>query len=108
MELDLHSLFGLQVHSCTHLLGPRNPHPPGNWAHIRGRYWSAKIEDISLWRPAILLSGSQCSGTVKVSKTNSCDLTRRLFAAQDRAIIGQGHIVQAMEVQELSFRDLSA
>ncbi len=27
---------------------PRNP-PPHSWAHIRGRYWPAKIDDISLW-----------------------------------------------------------
>jgi len=42
MKLDLQSLFGLRVHSCTHWLRPRI------WAHIRGRYWSAKIDDISL------------------------------------------------------------
>jgi hypothetical protein len=40
-ELDLQSLFGLVVHICTVLI----------WAHIRGRCWSAKIEDISLWPP---------------------------------------------------------
>ncbi len=47
MELDLH------VHSCTHWLRPRNPPPPipRIWAHIRGRYWSAKTDDISLWPP---------------------------------------------------------
>ncbi len=28
MELDLQSLFGLHVHSCTHLLRPRNSPPP--------------------------------------------------------------------------------
>ncbi len=29
MELDLQSLFGLRVHSCTHWLRPCNPpHPP--------------------------------------------------------------------------------
>jgi hypothetical protein len=28
MELDLQSLFGLHVHSCTHWLRPRNPLPP--------------------------------------------------------------------------------
>jgi hypothetical protein len=38
------------VYSCTHWLGPRNssPPPPRIWAHLRGRYWSAKIDDISL------------------------------------------------------------
>jgi hypothetical protein len=52
MELDLQSLFGLHVYSCTHWLRPRNHAPPTPiWAHIRGRYWSAKIDDISLWPP---------------------------------------------------------
>jgi hypothetical protein len=39
MELDLQSLFGLHVHSCTRWLRPRNaaPPPPRIWAHIRGR-----------------------------------------------------------------------
>ncbi len=48
MEFDLQSLFGLHVHSCTHWL--RHPPPPTLyiWAHIRGIYWSAKIDDISL------------------------------------------------------------
>ncbi len=36
------------VHSCTHWLRPRNPPPPRIWAHIRGRSWSAKIDDFSL------------------------------------------------------------
>jgi hypothetical protein len=54
MELDLQSLFGLHVLSCTHWLRPRNPTPPPRiWAHIQGRYWSAKIDDISLW-PAVI------------------------------------------------------
>jgi hypothetical protein len=49
MELGLQSLFGLHVHSCTFWLKPRNPPPPPRiWAHIRGRYWSAKIDDISV------------------------------------------------------------
>ncbi len=39
MELDLESLFGLHVHSCTHWLRPRTPPAPRIWAHIRGRYW---------------------------------------------------------------------
>ncbi len=37
MELDLQSVFGLHVHSCTQWLRPPNPHPR-SWAHIRGRY----------------------------------------------------------------------
>ncbi len=27
------------------------PPPPRIWAHIRGRYWSTKVDDISLWPP---------------------------------------------------------
>jgi hypothetical protein len=42
MELDLQSLFGLQVHSSTQCLRPATP-PPRIWAHIRRRYWSAKM-----------------------------------------------------------------
>jgi hypothetical protein len=37
----------------THWLRPRNPPPPLSriWAHMRGRYWSAKIDDRSLCDP---------------------------------------------------------
>ncbi len=48
VHLDFSSLFGLHVHSWTHWLRPRNPHPP---SPAFGRYWSAKIDDISLWPP---------------------------------------------------------
>ncbi len=50
-QLNLQSLLGLHVHSCTHWMSSRNPPPPRFWAHIRGRYWSAKKDDISLWPP---------------------------------------------------------
>ena len=57
MELHLQSLFGLHAHSLvtTVLISwdpATPPHPPRIWAHIRGRYWSAKIDDIYLWPPA--------------------------------------------------------
>jgi hypothetical protein len=69
MELDLQSWFGLHVilcmhtlHSCIYSLAetPQLPPTPCVWAHLRGRYWSAKIDDISLWPPAVqqLLSWS--------------------------------------------------
>ncbi len=49
-ELDLQSLFGLL---CTAVLigwdSATVPLPPGIWAHIRGRYGSAKKEDIWPW-----------------------------------------------------------
>ncbi len=48
-DLNLQNLFGLHVHCCTQWL-VRPPTPI--WAHIRGRYWSAKIDDISLWPPS--------------------------------------------------------
>ncbi len=51
MELDLQSLFGLHVHCavCTAVLVGRDPPPlPCSGAHVRGRYWSAKIDDISV------------------------------------------------------------
>ncbi len=59
VELDLQSLFGLHAHSFTHWLRPRNTPPPPSpriWAHIRGRSWSAKIDDISLWPPGWYLA----------------------------------------------------
>jgi hypothetical protein len=45
MELDLRSLFGLL---CTAVLIGivLLPPFPRIWARIRGRYWSAKIDDI--------------------------------------------------------------
>ncbi len=49
MELDLQSLFGLHVHSCTHRLRPLSSPTPS--FGLIGRYWSAKIDDISLWPP---------------------------------------------------------
>jgi hypothetical protein len=49
IELDLQSLLGLHVHSCTHCLRPpASPTPSHLGSYIRGRYWSAKIDDISL------------------------------------------------------------
>ncbi len=57
MELDLQSFFGLHVHSCTHWLRPRMqpsrppPIPPHLDSYTIGRYWLAKIDDISLWPP---------------------------------------------------------
>jgi hypothetical protein len=50
MELDLQSFFVLHVHSCTQCLRPHNPPSPhlGSYTSNEGRYWSAKIDDISL------------------------------------------------------------
>ncbi len=52
MELDLHSLLGLPRTAAVYSLAetPQLPPPPSLriWAQIRGRYWSEKIDDISL------------------------------------------------------------
>ena len=47
MELNLQSLYGLRT---TLLIGFDPASPPSHriWAQIGGRYWSAKIDDISL------------------------------------------------------------
>ncbi len=47
MEIELQSVFGLHVHSCSHCWDL--PPSPRFWAHIRERYWSVKIENISLF-----------------------------------------------------------
>jgi hypothetical protein len=48
MEVALQSLFGLL---CTAVLTPQLPPSPRIWAHIRGRYWSAKMDTTSLCNP---------------------------------------------------------
>jgi hypothetical protein len=58
MEVYLHKVYlgsmSRDVHSCTHWLRTRkgcNPPPPLGLV-LRGRYWSAKIDDSSLQPPA--------------------------------------------------------
>ncbi len=52
MELDLQSFFGLHVQSCMYSVAKTPQCPfPRIWAHVRGRYCSAKIDDISLRPP---------------------------------------------------------
>jgi hypothetical protein len=55
MEVDLQSLFGLHVTLCEQLYSlsetPQLPPPPAFGLLLRGRYWSAKIDDISLSPP---------------------------------------------------------
>jgi hypothetical protein len=51
MELDLQSLFGsmcMHIAQLYSLVETPQPPPPRIWAQIRGRYWSAKKDDISL------------------------------------------------------------
>ncbi len=76
-------LFGLHVYSsCTHWLRPRRlisetPQPPlpRIWAHIRGRYWSAMIDDIFLWPPGGRGAGAEffaCQQTYKGNGKSCC------------------------------------
>jgi hypothetical protein len=58
MELDLQSIFGLQC-KAVYLLAetPQLLPSPRIWAHLRGRYWSAKMDDpliLNLPAPFIL------------------------------------------------------
>jgi hypothetical protein len=48
MELDLQSLSGLHVHSHTHWLRPRTTPSLSFGLIYTERYWSVKIDDISL------------------------------------------------------------
>ncbi len=56
MELDLKSLFGLM---CTAVLIGWDPATslltPHLGSYTRGRYWPAKIDDISLWLPGYMV-----------------------------------------------------
>jgi hypothetical protein len=45
MELDLH---GLLCTTVPYDETPQLPPYPRIWFHIRARYWSAKIDDISM------------------------------------------------------------
>jgi hypothetical protein len=60
-------IYGLLVNSCTHWLIPRKL--PRIWAHRRGCFWSAKIDDISLWHPGgfklVCLGGGGLSSHVQ-------------------------------------------
>ncbi len=52
MEVDLQGFFGLHVTGCAQLYSfaetPQFPPSPAFGRVLRGRYWSAKIDDISL------------------------------------------------------------
>ncbi len=68
MELVLQSLFGLlctAVHSLAEAETPQLPPP-----RICGRYWSAKIDDISLWDPLELDHANEPFPLTKTSMTS--------------------------------------
>jgi hypothetical protein len=57
---------------CTAVLigrDPANPPPPRIWAHIRGRFWQAKIDDISFCDPLL--------NTLGVEKARKKVITRK-------------------------------
>ncbi len=58
-------------------LRPLNP-TPRIWAHIRGHYWSAKIDDISLWPPARMLHLQVICTNINVLQLNqACNRRQR-------------------------------
>ncbi len=90
MGLDLQFIWAHYVHSCIDWLRPRNPLFPSHLGseYEGGRYWSAKIDDISLRSPACNVPvveshptvrlapiGLHTDGdTVQLSQTNKKDL----------------------------------
>jgi hypothetical protein len=48
MELNFQSYLGSCVQLYSLAETPQLPPPPRIWAHVRGRYWPAKIDDMSL------------------------------------------------------------
>ncbi len=58
LELDP-SLFG-RTAAHMYSLAETPPPPPQIWAHIRGGYWSAKINDISLWPLPLSATFTNC------------------------------------------------
>jgi hypothetical protein len=72
IEFDIQSLFGLHVYSCSHWPRPRKP-PPRIWAHIRGRYWSPKL-DISKLFVTLWQEGSNKERDLRSEKTTLVDL----------------------------------
>ncbi len=76
------------VYSCTHWQRtPKLPPPPRIWAHIRGRYWSAKIDDISL-KPTAL------NHRFFIDRSNKS--ARRFYANQRGSGRGRGAVWSKM------------
>ncbi len=48
LNIELQRLFGLLCAAVLIGWDPATPPSPIIWAHLRGRYWSAKIDDIPL------------------------------------------------------------
>ncbi len=71
MEFDPKFIWALCLRTAV-LIGwdHRKPAPSRIWAHIRGRYWSAKIDDFCLWPPGDQLTLYPESVTEKWSFTS--------------------------------------
>jgi hypothetical protein len=54
MELDLQIYLGSYVKLYSLAETPQLPSSRRIWVHKRGRYWSAKIDDISLEPPGFI------------------------------------------------------
>ncbi len=82
IELDLQSLFGLHVHSCTHWLRPRNPPPPAFGLYTRALLVSQDRRHLFVipWKSRIriiLESAVSILYTVTSSSARRC-ITRRV------------------------------
>ncbi len=90
MELDLQSLVGLL--STAVLIGwhPTTPTSPRIWAHIRVRYWSAKIDDINFGHLTPYLTYGLGSQTVYYHHTVVAALpTEKIYAVLYDPLISQ-------------------
>jgi hypothetical protein len=63
--------------------------PPLIWAHLRRRYWSAKIDDISLQLPDGAPELAKCG--ILVSSSYKCKITYSAMGSPNTKIIKDGH-----------------
>jgi hypothetical protein len=88
MALDLQRLFGLYVHSCTHWLRRSQlPTSPRIWAHIRGRYWSATIDDIFCHPLGGGIDVGVCIHFIKCWKQVMTHIWKRISAKKQNKLI---------------------
>jgi hypothetical protein len=81
MKVDLQSLYGLHVTWCARLYSlaetPQLPPSPAFRLVLRGRYWSAKIDDIALYKhPARYLFISYSFSSLSLSQVELAVTTR--------------------------------
>jgi hypothetical protein len=86
------------VHSCTNWLRPRNspPPPPAFGLALRGRYWSATIDDISLEPPVMNAPPGELAGSTgpgnrieeEAVRTIEADSARGQAPEELRSLVG--------------------